>query len=938
MIQLADLTGRLKKRFYDATVSHKIVLIVMVVLGCTMMLAAVINISLSMNNNLQHAHENLQEVANSLSLNLQGPLVFKDKNGAREVLHGLQGNPEILKAEVRNNDRVILASYTANYSKLNHHQFLNLMGFPHAINVTNSIKLNSDVIGTISLQASLDSLWDLLLKQLIQSIAVATLLLYLAFFVSRRIAEVFVEPIKKIAKTAIDIRSGNDYSRHVINTSKDEVGQLADEFNKMLDVISQREQALKDSEFLWKFAIEGAGDGVWDINIQTGEARYSSRWKEMLGYTDSDLLPTINDWTSRIHVDDKLIVEANLKAYLEGKTNIYTVEYRKRCKDEGYKWVLSRGVLVNRSQDGKPIRMIGTISDITDRKNAESELKVAAIAFESQEGIFITDAYGAIVRANRAFLEITRYKLTEIIGQNPRIFSSGKQSKVFYASMWESIKNKGFWDGEIWNRRKSGEIYPGQMTVTAVKDTAGIVTHYVATLYDITKSKAAAESIKTLAFYDPLTKLPNRRLLVDRLQQSVIASTRDGHCGALLFLDLDHFKKLNDTLGHDIGDLLLKQVAKRLTHTVRAGDTVARMGGDEFVIILEDLCQEPLAAGAEAEVVANKILASLNQAYQLGRYEYFNTASIGITIINDHLVATDELLKHADIAMYEAKKLGRNTFHFFDPWMQEAINTRSEMERDLRNAITLQQFRLYYQIQVNHKGHSLGAEALIRWLHPLHGIVSPNHFIPLAEDAGLILPIGLWVLETACVQLKAWEQDPLMRDLTISINVSSKQFKQADFVMQVKAAVQRNAINPILLKLELTESMLIENIDYVITTMRTLKEIGVRFALDDFGTGYSSLQYLRILPLHQLKIDRSFVRDIAIDLNSSKLVNTIILMARSLDLEVIAEGVETEQQQQLLADYGCTNYQGYLFGRPMPINEFELLIKKNDCIDGLLCG
>jgi diguanylate cyclase (GGDEF)-like protein/PAS domain S-box-containing protein len=801
------------------------------------------------------------------------------------------------------------------------------MRLPHVINITNSVKLNSDVIGTVSLQASLDSLWDSLLKQLIQTITVTTLLLFFAFFVTRRIAEVFVAPIKQIAKTAIDIRSGKDYLRHVSNTSRDEVGMLANEFNQMLDVIRQREQALKDSEFLWKFAIEGAGDGVWDINIQTREARYSKRWKEMLGYTDNDLLQTIDDWSIRIHFDDKLIVEATLKAYLDGKTNLYIVEYRMRCKDESYKWILSRGVLASHSKDGKPLRMIGTHSDITERKNAESELKIAAIAFESQEGIFVTDVHGTILRVNHAIIDITSYSEAEIVGHNSRIFNSGKHDKVFFAEMWGTIKNKGFWDGEIWNRRKSGEVYPAHITITAVKNIDGAVTNYVATLTDITKSKAATEEINNLAFYDPLTHLPNRRLFVDRLQQVLIACTRDGQRGALLFLDLDYFKTLNDTMGHNMGDLLLQQVAERLKQTVREGDTVARIGGDEFVIILDDLSKEPFEAGAEATAVAKKILTSLNQVYQLNTYEYYITASVGITLINDHELGVEELLKHADIAMYDAKKSGRNTFHFFDPEMQQAINKRADLERDLRIAIELQQFQLYYQIQINHEGHLLGAEALIRWNNPKHGIILPIDFIQLAEDTGLILPIGLLVLKAACAQLKAWEQDSMTSGLSISVNVSAKQFKSAQFAQQVEEVVHSLAIKPMLLKLELTESMLIDDMDYVITTMQALSKIGINFELDDFGTGYSSLQYLKKLPLHQLKIDQSFVRDIATNLSDRELVHTIVLMAKSLNLEIIAEGVETDEQQQLLFDNGCMNYQGYLFGRPMPINEFEDFVR-----------
>lgn len=926
-MQLTDISGWLKTHFYNATVSHKIELIVMAVLVFTMMLSVVINISLSMNNNLKRAHENLQEVANTLTLNLEGPLAFKDNKGAREVLQSIQTNPELLNAEVRNKDRVVLASYTASDSKKNHYQFLQLLRLPYVINVTHSIKLNSDVIGTISLQASLDSLWASLLKQLIQTIIVTTLLLFFAFFVTRRIAEIFVAPIKQIAKTAIDIRSGQDYLRHVSNSSRDEVGMLANEFNKMLDVISQREQALKDSEFLWKFAIEGAGDGVWDVNIQNGEARYSRRWKEMLGYTDNDLLQTIDDWSIRIHFDDKLIVEATLKAYLDGKTNLYIVEYRMRCKDESYKWMLSRGVLASHSKDGKPLRMIGTHSDITERKNAESELKIAAIAFESQEGIFVTDVHGTILRVNHAIIDITSYSEAEIVGHNSRIFNSGKHDKVFFAEMWGTIKNKGFWDGEIWNRRKSGEVYPAHIAITAVKNIDGAVTNYVATLTDITKSKAATEEINNLAFYDPLTHLPNRRLFVDRLQQVLIACTRDGQRGALLFLDLDYFKTLNDTMGHNMGDLLLQQVAERLKQTVREGDTVARIGGDEFVIILDDLSKEPFEAGAEATAVAKKILTSLNQVYQLNTYEYYITASVGITLINDHELGVEELLKHADIAMYDAKKSGRNTFHFFDPEMQQAINKRADLERDLRIAIELQQFQLYYQIQINHEGHLLGAEALIRWNNPKHGMILPTDFIQLAEDTGLILPIGLLVLQAACAQLKAWEQDSMTIGLSISVNVSAKQFKNAQFAQQVEEVVHSHAIKPMLLKLELTESMLIDDMDYVITTMQALSKIGINFELDDFGTGYSSLQYLKKLPLHQLKIDQSFVRDIATNLSDRELVRTIVLLAKSLNLEVIAEGVETDEQQQFLFDNGCMNYQGYLFGRPMPINEFEDFVR-----------
>jgi diguanylate cyclase (GGDEF)-like protein len=403
---------------------------------------------------------------------------------------------------------------------------------------------------------------------------------------------------------------------------------------------------------------------------------------------------------------------------------------------------------------------------------------------------------------------------------------------------------------------------------------------------------------------------------------------RSGRTGALLFIDLDNFKNLNDTLGHDMGDMLLQQCTQRLESCIREGDTVARLGGDEFVLMLLDLSEQSIEAAAQTEAIGEKILAALSQPYQLNRNTYRCTASIGVTLFRGNKLATDELMKQADIAMYQAKKAGRNTVRFFDPQMQENISARVSLEGELHNALEFNQFHLYYQVQVDSSNRPLGAEALIRWIHPARGLMSPAQFIPLAEETGLILPIGLWVLETACAQLKAWEQDPLTRDLTLAVNVSAKQFRQADFVDQVQGAAQRFAINPKLLKLELTESLLQEDIEETIAIMTLLHEIGVQFSLDDFGTGYSSLQYLKRLPLDQLKIDQSFVREISADNSDIAVVRAIIAMANSLDLTTIAEGVETEAQRQLLLKNGCPNYQGYLFGKPVPINQFEVMLKQ----------
>ncbi len=438
------------------------------------------------------------------------------------------------------------------------------------------------------------------------------------------------------------------------------------------------------------------------------------------------------------------------------------------------------------------------------------------------------------------------------------------------------------------------------------------------------RSLEADSEIEHLAFFNQLTGLPNRRLLIDRLQHAFASSARRGWDGALLFLDLDNFNNINNTLGHEIGDLLLQQTAQRLKDCVRESDTVAHLGSDEFVVILENLSKQPIeAAVIQAKAVAEKILASLNQPYQLSKQEYHSTLSIGVTLFSDYAQSAEELLKHADIAMHQAKKAGLNALRLFNPEMLDAINARASLEGELGKALEKQQFHLYYQIQVDSSRHPLGAEALIRWIHPERGLVQPDQFIPLAEETGLILPIGQWVLEAACTQLKAWEKDPLTRDLVLAVNVSARQFCHADFVVQVQAIMQRYAVNPTRLKLELTESMLVQNIENIVTIMNTLKAIGIQLSLDDFGTGYSSLQHLKKLPIDQLKIDQSFVRDLAVDSSDKAIVRTIIAMAQSLDLDVIAEGVETEEQQQLLMGEGCSHYQGYLFGKPVSIEEFE---------------
>ncbi len=445
---------------------------------------------------------------------------------------------------------------------------------------------------------------------------------------------------------------------------------------------------------------------------------------------------------------------------------------------------------------------------------------------------------------------------------------------------------------------------------------------------DITERKAAEEHIQRLAFFDPLTHLPNRRLLMDRLAQAMATCTRHHTLGALLFIDLDNFKALNDTHGHDKGDQLLLEVAKRLVDGVREGDTVARLGGDEFVVMLEDLSSDALEAAAQAETVCRKLLAALNENYDIRPLRVHSTPSMGVTLFGAKPESIEEPLKRADVAMYQAKAAGRNTIRFFDPRMQALVNERTELERDLRQALQLQQFTLHYQPQVQRGGLATGAEALLRWSHPGRGMVPPSAFIPLAEETGLIVPLGEHVLALACAQLARWADTPGMAHLTVSVNVSPRQFQQDNFIEQVLGVLARTGAPAQRLKLELTESLFIANVDEVIEKMTALKAHGVGFALDDFGTGYSSLSYLKRMPLDQLKIDQGFVRDILVDPNDAAIARMVIVLAESLGLEVMAEGVETPSQQQALQAQGCHAYQGYLYSHPLPVAQFEALAQR----------
>lgn len=563
-----------------------------------------------------------------------------------------------------------------------------------------------------------------------------------------------------------------------------------------------------------------------------------------------------------------------------------------------------------------------------ERKRDSEELYRATFE-KASIGVSRLDLSGRWLQVNHKLCEITGYSENEMLGMTHEDITHPDDRSSEVAGTGALIQGKvESLERETRYLRKGGNSVWVHLRTSLVRTAAGEPKYLVAIATNITERKKAEERINELAYFDQLTGLPNRTLLLDRLKQTMAASSRDGRLGALLFIDLDNFKTLNDTLGHDMGDLLLKQVAHRLTSCVREGDSVARLGGDEFVLMLASLSKNAKEAAVSTEIVADKILATLNEVYQLGHVAHHSTPSIGVTLFKGQQVAIDALMKQADLAMYRAKAAGRNAVRFFDPTMESAVTVRAALEHDLRQAIEEKQFVLHYQAQVVGDGRVTGAEVLLRWQHPQRGLVSPAEFIPAAEETGLILPLGHWVLQTACTQLALWATQPEMAHLTVAVNVSAHQFRQADFVAQVSAVLKHTGSNPQRLKLELTESLLVANVEDVIEKMFALKAKGVGFSLDDFGTGFSSLSYLKRLPLDQLKIDQSFVRDVLSDANDAAIAKTVIALSQSLGLGVIAEGVETAAQRDFLANAGCHAYQGYFFSRPLPLEGFEQLAQR----------
>lgn len=730
--------------------------------------------------------------------------------------------------------------------------------------------------------------------------------LLLAHVVSRRMHD-FSKLMQAVAN--------GDYRTGIPSFRITELNELADSMRRMETSVLERESRLQRSKAEYRDVVEGTDDLITRVDrdgrllfVNHASRRYFGlEPDECLGLPAFDF----------VHPDDQEATRKIFATWCEDATSTLNWENRQVSRS-GAVHMMQWNITPVRGPAGHVMGFTSIARDVTEQRHAEERLRLAASVFNnSAEGILITDAERRIISVNPALMEITGYGMDEVVGLTPSVFKSGRHDRSFYRAMMGEIEAAGCWRGEIWNRRKNGEIYPEWLTISAVKDEAGVLTHYIGSFFDISERKEAEERIQFIANHDALTRLPNRTLLDDRIRQAIVTSRRQEHYTAILLLDLDRFKLINDTLGHDVGDHLLEAVARKLTETLGETETVARLGGDEFIILMPDI-----ESIDRVSILAQKLLAVVAEPYAVGDNELHVTPSIGISIFPDDGADAPTLLRNADTAMYHAKSVGRNNFQFFTRAMNDAVQERMTIENDLRRALEKGEFLLYYQPQVNCRtGAVTGMEALIRWQHPQRGLVSPDKFIPIAEETGLIVPIGEWVLREACRQAKVWH-DQGQTNLRMGVNLSARQFQQPDLFRQISSALRDSGLNNSCLELEITEGMLMEDPEDAAELLRALASLGIRLAIDDFGTGYSSLAYLKRFTLHRLKIDGSFVRDISSDPNDAAIVSAIVSLADNLNMEVIAEGVESVEQLRYLEKHGCSEIQGYFFSRPQPAGHF----------------
>ncbi|MGR8930541.1 MAG: sensor domain-containing protein [Gammaproteobacteria bacterium] len=684
-----------------------------------------------------------------------------------------------------------------------------------------------------------------------------------------------------------------------------------------ITAIKQQENLIR-KEKLFKEVQRIAQLGHWELDIASGEFKYSDEFYRILKVESTLLTPSFKDYRNVIHPEDRDIFAEAYKASLKTRQPC-GVDHRLQFPNGQIKWVHERFV-TRYDEDGRPLRSIATVQDITSQREVEEQTRLAASVFDnSLNGILITNAKATILRINQAFSDIMGYSPDEVVGQKAGLFKSGRHDDEFYRELWRSLREQGKWQGEIWNRRSDGRIIPLWQNITSVRDSSGRIMHYIGAFYDLSEQKQSAEHIYRLAYYDTLTGLPNRQFCGELCDRALAHARRSGLSLAVLFLDLDRFKHVNDSLGHPVGDDLLRAVSQRLCGCVREEDTVARLGGDEFVILLANVSN-----ALDVERVARKIISAITQPFNVEGHKLDIGTSIGISRFPTDGNNATTLIKHADLAMYEAKEHGRGSYRFYETKLTERVNERLFLESELRDAINWNELSVLYQPQFSLTGNKLvGAEALVRWNHRDKGLISPEKFIPIAEDSDLIVAVGEWVLLNACRQAKTW-LDAGQELQRMAVNLSVAQIERSDILTTVRHVLHETGLPPERLELEITETAIIRQRHRDFQVLEQLRAMGIALAIDDFGTGQTSLSYLKQLPVTKLKIDRSFVMDIPQDNNDITITRAILSLGHSMGLTVLAEGVETIHQLNLLKSLECDEVQGYYFSRPVDARRFQI--------------
>lgn len=691
------------------------------------------------------------------------------------------------------------------------------------------------------------------------------------------------------------------------------------------DALAQRVRALEQTNQLLtrrlQLVLSASGLGLWEYLPDSGHSTWNDELCRMLGLKDSPA--TLAESLQFIHPEDKTRLETALRNLPAMANGIAIEEFRIRHSDGHWLWLEGHSQALFCDQNDSPVQIAITLADTSRRKQYDNERQINAVVYNGiSDGICITDPALRILAANPAFLHVTGYSEAEMLGHTPALFKSGHHGPEFYQSLWKSLLQQDNWQGEVTDRRKSGERFTAWLNISAVRDPSGLVTHYVGLFSDLSERQQAAERIRYLSSFDPLTDLPNRNLFTDRLEQVLINARLLKRQTAVILLNIDRFRVINEIFGASVGDTLLQEIAHRLRALIPDGDTLGRRGGTEFGCILSHLVQEN-----DVIALAQRLLTAISQPFEIDQQPLVLTSSVGISLAPRDGNRADELLSCASIALARAKQAGRNTFRFYSPTMNADAARRLGLESALRNALSNGELEVYYQPQVSlDSGRIIGMETLLRWHSPQFGTVMPSEFIPLAEDSGAILPIGEWVLTTACQQARRWHDLGLSTPLRLAVNLSARQFRQANLDQMVASKLADSGLAASLLELEITESAFIDDIDAAIAMCHKLKRLGVKLSLDDFGTGYSSLSYVSRFPFDKIKIDQSFVGDIIENPATAAIVTSAIVMARSLNLSTLAEGVETEAQASFLRGRRCDAIQGFLFSPALPATEFEQLL------------